>query len=44
MLTGDSALMSPAASFTYTVPIAIFIGVVLLGLVHAVRRGLLRWT
>ena len=24
--------------------VAIFIGVVLLGLVHAVRRGLLRWT
>ncbi|MDT3331482.1 low temperature requirement protein A [Microbacterium sp. KSW-18] len=28
VLTSDSALMSPAASFTYTVPIAIFIGVV----------------
>jgi NADH-quinone oxidoreductase subunit A len=24
--------------------VAIFIGVVLLGLVHALRRGLLRWT
>ena len=26
------------------VEVAIFIGVVLLGLLHAVRRGLLRWT
>jgi NADH-quinone oxidoreductase subunit A len=26
------------------VEVAIFIGVVLLGLVHALRRGLLRWT
>jgi len=28
VLTGHSALSSPAASFTYTVPIAVFIGVV----------------
>ncbi|WP_349310864.1 low temperature requirement protein A [Microbacterium sp. MM2322] len=39
VLTGNSALSSPAASFTYTVPVAVFIGVVWLLAIrpHATR-------
>jgi NADH-quinone oxidoreductase subunit A len=37
-------LRSHDLGFASLVEVAIFIGVVLVGLVHAARRGLLRWT
>lgn len=37
-------IRDPQLGAASTVEIAIFIGVVLLGLVHALRRDLLRWT
>lgn len=36
-------LSSPDLGVASLVEIAVFIGIVLLGLVHAARRGLLRW-
>ncbi len=38
------ALHSPGLGLASLVEVAIFIGIIAIGLVHAARRGLLRWT